>query len=332
MPDLNYDSPAVRQEMIKVGRYWLGKGVDGFRLDAAQHIYFDLKSQRNDPKILAKNIAWWLDFRQGIDTVKANAYVVGEVTRDDPQEIAPYFKPLSAAFDFPLATQLIDSARSERSGDLGALLDRTESAYRKVTAKSGVDAPFLSNHDQDRVMSQLDGHAQHMRMAAAMLLTLPGHPFIYYGEELGMRGQKPDENIREPMRWHRDDRGTDETHWKAFSAGDGPDVSVDAEQTRDDSLLHYYMTLIGWRRQISALRDGALSAWVQANPHIAAWQLRDVKGTVLVLHNLSGSVQIIDIAHASDRRFTTLQKKTRPGITLAGGTLKMPAYSSAILR
>jgi len=332
MPDLNYDNPAVRQEMIKLGRFWLDKGVDGFRLDAAQHIYFDLKSQKNDPKILAKNITWWSNFRHGIDAVKPDAYVVGEVARDSAEEIAPYFKPLSAAFDFPLAKQLIDSAKSERAGDLGALLDRTETAYRKVTGKSGVDAPFLSNHDQDRVMSQLDGNAQHMRMAAAMLLTLPGHPFIYYGEELGMRGQKPDENIREPMRWHRDDHGADETRWKTFSAGDGPDISVDAEQTNTDSLLNYYTTLIGWRRQISALRDGTLSNWPQANPQIVAWQLRDAHSRVLVVHNLSGTAQTVDVTHATGHRFGALQEQSNPGITLTQGQLQMPPYSSAIVR
>ncbi len=332
MPDLNYDTAAVRREMIKLGEYWLDKGVDGFRLDAAQHIYFDLKSQRNDPKILAKNITWWSDFRHGLDTVKPGAYVVGEVTRDNPEEIAPYFKPLSAAFDFPLATQLIESAKSERAGSLSALLDRTEAAYRQVTGKSGVDAPFLSNHDQNRVMSQLDGNAQHMRMAAAMLLTLPGHPFIYYGEELGMRGQKPDENIREPMRWHRDDQGADETHWKAFSAGDGPEVSVDAEQADAHSLLHYYTSLIGWRRQISALRDGTLSAWSQDNPQIAAWQLSDARSRVLVVHNLSGTAQTIDVSNAKGHRFDALQEQSEPGITLAGGKLQLPPYSSAIVR
>ena len=97
------------------------------------------------------------------------------------------------------------------TGPEGTYMDlaRTDAAYRKVAGKSGVDAPFLSNHDQDRVMSQLDGNPQHMRMAAAMLLTLPGHPFVYYGEELGMRGRKPDPDLREPMRWHRDPQGTE---------------------------------------------------------------------------------------------------------------------------
>ena len=330
MPDLNYDTPAVRAEMIKLGRYWLNLGVDGFRLDAAQHIYWDFKSQQHDPAILKKNLAWWSQFRHGIDAVKPDAYVIGEVTRDGPEELAPYFKPLSAVFDFPLAKQLIASANDERAGDLGALLTRTELAYRKATGKSGVDSPFLSNHDQERVMSQLSGNAQHMRMAAAMLLTLPGHPFVYYGEELGMRGEKPDENLREPMRWHRNDHGDGETRWKSFSAGDDPTVSVDAEQADTDSLLSFYRRLIGWRKQVSALRDGALRNYPLADPRLAAWELRDAHTDVLVVHNLSGTTRSIELPR-DEHRFGTVLLQSTTGATIDRGKLQLPAYSSVIL-
>jgi glycosidase len=329
MPDLDYDTPAVRQQMIKVGQYWLKKGVDGFRLDAAQHIYLDFKADIDNPQTLAKNLAWWSDFRGGMNAVAPNTYLVGEVTRDSAEQLAPYFKPLDAVFDFPLATQLIDSAKNERAGDLGALLARTNAAYRKVTGKSGVDAPFLSNHDQNRVMSQLDGNLQHMRMAAALLLTLPGQPFVYYGEELGMRGQKPDENLREPMRWHRDPHGAGETHWKTFGAGDGADVSVDAEQHASDSLLHYYTMLIGWRREVSALRDGSIRQHAVTDPHIAAWELDDASNRVLVVHNLSGQPQSVPL---SDSHFHAVLLQSKSGITLEHGQLSLPAYSSAILR
>jgi glycosidase len=328
MPDLDYDTPAVRKEMVKLGQYWLKKGVDGFRLDAAQHIYYDFKADADNPLTLRKNLAWWSEFRHGLDAVNPAAYVVGEVTRDSADELAPYFKPLSAVFDFPLAVQLIDSAKHERAGQLGALLAHTDAAYRKVAGKSGVDAPFLSNHDQDRVMSQLDGNAQHMRMAAAMLLTLPGHPFVYYGEELGMRGRKPDPDLREPMRWHRDPHGAGETRWKAFSANDGPAISVDAEQQADDSLLHYYTMLIGWRRDVGALRDGAIREYPQANPHIAAWQLDAGNSHVLVLHNLSGQPQNLSLRDSSFRK---VMLHSKPGTTLQHDRLSLPPYSTAIL-
>ena len=329
MPDLNYDSPGVRQEMLKLGRYWLKRGVDGFRLDAAQHIYYDFKKQDGDPVVLKKNLAWWSQFRQAMDAVRPDVYIVGEVTQDSPAKLAPWFKPLSAVFDFPLATQLIDSAKSERAGNLGALLSRTETALHKATGVSGRDAPFLSNHDQNRVMSQLDGNPQHMRMAAAMLLTLPGQPFVYYGEELGMRGEKPDPNLREPMRWDRVAGAAGETSWKTSTSHDAAAVSVAAEQADPDSLLHYYTMLIHWRSQVGALRDGAIHEHVVDNPHIAAWRLDDADSHVLVIHNLSGQAQ--DVPLGNDR-FHAVLLHSKPGTTLEQGRLQMPAYATAILQ
>lgn len=143
-----------------------------------------------------------------------------------------------------------------------------------------------------------------------------------------MRGKKPDPDLREPMRWHRDPHGEGETRWKAFSAGDGPAVSVEAEQQADGSLLHYYTMLIGWRREIGALRDGTLTAHPLANPHIAAWQLDDAGSHVLVLHNLSGQPQQLPLG---DARYRQLLRYSRPGTVLQRGRLSLPPYASAIL-
>ena len=332
MPDLNYDTPAVRQEMVKVGQYWLKQGVDGFRLDAAQHIYFDFKSQKNDPRVLAKNLAWWSEFRQGMDAVEPDAYIVGEVTRDSADELAPYFKPLSAVFDFPLASKVIDSVRGERNLDLGRLLAHTDAELAASAGKHGVDAPFLSNHDQERVMSQLDGNAQHMRMAAAILLTLPGHPFIYYGEELGLRGVKPDPDLREAMRWQQATDAPGETHWKALSANQSGAVSVTAEQADPDSLLNLYRRLIGWRSEIPMLRDGLVQAYQMPEKQLLAYTLADSKGRVLVVHNLSGTARSVRLESAHGHPFTTLRRQSKAGVTLEGGHLQLPAYGTAILQ
>lgn len=332
MPDLDYDNPAVRREMVKLGQFWLKQGVDGFRLDAAQHIYYDFKSQDGDPLVLQKNLDWWAQFRRGMNTIDPDAYIVGEVTQDSPDKLAPWFGPLDAVFDFPLASQLIESAKHERAGHLGTLLARTEAALRKATGKSGVDAPFLSNHDQVRVMSQLDGNPAHMRMAAAMLLTLPGQPFVYYGEELGMRGEKPDPDLREPMRWSRASHAPGETRWKAFSAHDGPGVSVEAQQDDADSLLHFYATLIRWRSQLGALRDGAIHPLAPANPQLAAWRLDDADSRLLVVHNLSGQPQTLALDAIDAARFTRMLRQSSRRAALREGRVELPPYSSVILQ
>jgi glycosidase len=179
-------------------------------------------------------------------------------------------------------------------------------------------------------MSQLAGNAQHMRTAAAMLLTLPGRAFLYYGEELGMRGRKPDPNLREPMRWHRDAHGTGQSRWKEFSAGDGPAVSVDAEQQDAHSLLAWYRMLIGWRRDLAVLRDGALRMPPVANPQVAAWELSDAGSEVLVVHNLSHQPQALAL-DASLRRFTRIRLASLPGALITAEQLRLPAYGSVVL-
>jgi glycosidase len=326
MPDLNFDSPAVRAAVTDIGRYWLAQGADGFRLDAARHVYVDFPDQADDPQVLRQNLAWWRAFDNAMARVRPDVYLVGEVTRDDPGLLAPWNGSLDAVFDFPLATQLIQSARSERNGGLSGLLKRIAAAL-----PVGRDAPFLSNHDQERVMSQLGNDAQHMRMAAAMLFTLPGQPFLYYGEELGMRGRKPDPDLREPMRWHRDPHGPGESRWKRFSAGDRPNVSVEAQQGDAHSLLAWYRMLIGWRRDLPVLRDGALSVPPIANPHLAAWELADARGELLVVHNLSHKPQALKLDGVL-KRFSQVRLASLPDVRIAAGELRLPAFASVVLQ
>lgn len=329
MPDLNYDDPAVRKAMIDVGKFWLRKGVDGFRLDAAQHVYLDFETDWGSASVLQKNLAWWRQFDRGIKEVNPDAWVVGEVWQQNLADLAPWMGSLDAIFDFPLAARLIESARTETDRDIGATLARIDTAYRAAAHGRFDNAPLLSNHDTERVMSQLDGNPDHMRVAAAMLLTLPGHPFIYYGEELGMRGQKPDPHLREPMRWYRAGNGPGETTWEGWSAGDGPDVSVDAEDKNPASLLNWYRMLIGWRRDIPALRDGVPHEWRDANRQVAAWELDDAHGDALVLHNLSGKLQGLALPA---RRFRTLLRHSRAGTSIDHDRLELPPYGSAILQ
>ncbi|GLQ98452.1 alpha-amylase family glycosyl hydrolase [Dyella mobilis] len=330
MPDLNYDNPAVRKEMIDVGRFWLRDGVDGFRLDAAQHIYDDLRTDIDSPVALKKNIAWWTEYRRGLQAVDPNVWLVGEVARHDPDDLTPYLGPLNTVFNFPVASQLIESVRQERNLGIGKGLQYSYAAYRAHTDGQFDDAPFLSNHDQDRVMSQLEDNAAHVRLAAALLLTLPGHPFIYYGEELGMQGAKPDEDIREPMRWYRAGKGPGVAQWKPWSTSDGPDVSVEAEQADPDSLLNLYRKLIGWREQVGALRDGVLRNVPMDDPHVLAYTLQDAHSRVLVVHNLSRDAREVPLDESAGVTKVLLQSKT--GVTLAPGKLGLPPYGTAILQ
>lgn len=330
MPDLNYDHPAVRKAVIDAGRFWLRLGVDGFRLDAAQHIYDDLRTDMNDPIALQKNVRWWAQYRHALEATNPHVWLVGEVARQNPDELMPYMGPLNTVFNFPLAAQLIASVNQERNLGIGRGLEFTYAAYREHARGDFDDAPFLSNHDQERVMSQLDDNMVHMRLAAALLLTLPGHPFIYYGEELGMQGTKPDEDLREPMRWYRNGKGQGTASWKEWSTNDGADVSVEAQEADAGSLLNLYRKLIGWRQQVSALRDGVLHDAPAADPHVLAYTLQDATSRVLVVHNLSRDPREFELG--ADAHVSTVLLQSQAGVVLANGKVTLPPYTTVVLQ
>ncbi len=333
MPDLNYDNPAVRRKMIAIGRFWLKQGADGFRLDAARHIYVNLASDVDNPAAVARNIAWWKQYRKGLAAVNPHVYLVGEVTQPTAVQLAPYLKPLSAVFNFPLAAKLVEAARSERNLDIARTLEHVYTTYRKACGCGTIhDAPFLSNHDQERVMSQLGGNVEHMRMAAAMLMTLPGKPYIYYGEELGMRGKKPDPDLRTPMRWQRSLGAPGETTWHATSPKNGADVSVAAERAEPHSLLHFYTRLIHWRIAIPALRQGGFRPYPESSDQLLAFERTSVHQTVLVVHNLGDTAQTMALDVPGEPRFVRVLKTTHPGVTIHAGTLRLPAYTSVVLK
>src|SRR5437870_7510074 len=193
MPDLNYETPAVREEAKQIATFWLrDMGVDGFRLDAVPY----LVEQGDCVSGCPGTHAFLHEYAQHVDSVKPGAYTVGEAWGSIDQMLPYYPDQLTSYFGFELADSLLSAVRTGLAAGLltGFLrLQDTLPAYRW--------SPFLSNHDQTRVMTALGGDVTRAKLAATLLLTLPGLPFIYYGEEIGMTGDKPDPRLRTPMQW-----------------------------------------------------------------------------------------------------------------------------------
>ncbi|WP_425456526.1 alpha-amylase family glycosyl hydrolase [Cohnella pontilimi] len=332
MPDLNFDEPAVRQEMIRIGKFWLEQGVDGFRLDAAKHIYEDLSTDKNK-KTMDKSVDWWMEFRKALEQVKPDVYLVGEVW-DATARVGPYLKALDSAFNFDLASNLIADAHSESASNLGFTLSRVHEFYRKSSDGKFVEAPFLSNHDQTRVMTALGNNLDHAKTAASMLLTMPGNAFVYYGEELGMNGNKPDERIREPFPWKREPGSAGETTWEpAEYRGDGT-ISVEAEDGDAESLLNRYRTLISWRQQDETLRSNSIGEYAVDNKAVMAYLRSAGEKQSAVLHNLSGQPQTVTLPAVSKQlpeAFGKIAFKTDGSAKLEDGKLTLPPYTTVVL-
>ncbi len=252
MPDLNYRNPEVTEASYAIARFWLEEmGADGFRLDAARHLIEEGEQQAST----SATHAWWAGFDALTDEIGLDVLTVGEVWADT-SEAAPYVAndELDLVFEFNLAGAIISSVSGGDPGWLDYVLEQVEASY-----PAHQYATFLTNHDQNRAMSQLRGDGEAARLAATLLLTLPGTPFIYYGEEIGMTGQKPDELIRTPMQWSADEHAgfTAGRPWEPVNA-DYEAVNVAAEASDPASLLSHYRRLIHLRNEHAALRRGDL--------------------------------------------------------------------------
>lgn len=167
MPDLNFDNQEVRDEMKDIGKFWLEKGLDGFRVDAAKHIYEDLLTDKSQ-ETTDKNVAWWQEFRSGLVQSNPNTYLVSEVWDKGAVTVASYLnKAFDSSFNFSLAETIIQSAKSERDNNIGFILERTYKLYAEKSGGEFVDATFLTNHDLNRVMSQLEGTKNMLRWRRA---------------------------------------------------------------------------------------------------------------------------------------------------------------------
>jgi alpha-amylase len=279
MPDLNFENPAVTAQMLDVTRFWLEEmGVDGFRLDAIKHLIEDGRIQENTPA----TIAWFEEFYTFYKSVDPDAVTIAEIW-SRTAEVVPYIgNGVDVAFEFDLAQAMINSANNG---------GRTEVAihHSNVTKNypPGQYATFLANHDQNRTMSQLGGDTAKAKLAATLLLTSPGVPFIYYGDEIGMKGVKPDEDLRLPMQWSAAAGGgfTSGRPWRPLHRS-YPAENVALQQADPDSLLHHYRALIQLRNQHEALRVGDWRRVTVAEPQVYAFLRVHEDEVLLVLLNL----------------------------------------------
>jgi glycosidase len=286
MPDLNFDNIQVRQEVFKISSFWLKDvGVDGFRMDAAKYIYPENQAE--------KNIQWWNEFRQEAQKIKKDVIIVGEVWGSS-KEIAPYLKNgMTACFNFQVADSIRISLQEEKDHYILQTWWQTRDAYLNQK-QDFEDAIFLSNHDINRIMTDIGNNTEKAKVAAAILLTLPGNPFIYYGEEIGMLGEKPDEYIREPFLWNMEGEDKGQTHWEIPYASSSQTVKPLKYQKEDPGSLYiFYRNLIALRNTSIPLSRGSFQPFIQDNRKVIAFYRGYDFETVLVMINLSKDIQRI---------------------------------------
>ncbi|WP_020600596.1 alpha-amylase family glycosyl hydrolase [Spirosoma panaciterrae] len=326
MPDLNFDHRPVRDEVFKIVRYWLHDiGVDGFRLDAARHLYRDYEE--------TKNHDFWEEFGREVEAAKPGAYTIGEVwTR--PERIAPYYRGLKANFNFDLRLIIEEIVRQEDdTEDMIQFLAYVHAAFCNVNPQF-IDALILSNHDQNRIGSLLKGNPNHLKVAANLLLTLPGLPYLYYGEEIGMRGVKPDENIREPFLWDTRDRDKQRTYWRRGRYSTSRSIRPLAQQKSDpDSLFTHYKRLIHYRNSHPVLTNNLSrlkQSGIRQQGTVAFIRSLENGPRVLILHNLTREAR--EVVLSPDEYWChQIVFETIPESQFHGDRVQLPAYGCVVL-
>jgi alpha-amylase len=251
MPDLNFNNPEVTHYMHAVTRYWLNDiGIDGFRVDAAKHlIEVDGKIENTE-----ETRAWFRGWYPVYKNANPQAYTVSEIYGAGAFLAKTYTgDQFDHVFNFEIANGIVNSSNN---GAISGIESALKFALKDLP--EGNYATFLTNHDQNRVMSVFRGDVNKAKVAAAILLTAPGTPYLYYGEEIGMQGVKPDEDLRLPMQWSNAPYAgfSDSGAWRAPHA-DYPQVNVAAQESDPNSLLNHYRTLGNLRRTHAALRTGS---------------------------------------------------------------------------
>ena len=371
MPDLNFESEALKEDITNVAKFWLDMGIDGFRLDAARHIYGDFYSNIYNDYISEKNQAFWEDFRSDVIAEYPNAYLVGEVWEQNTDNMVPFISEgaLDSTFDFNLATQIYETVNSETNTDFISDLISFYNKFGEASGYNFIDCPFSTNHDQNRIMSmfkyQFDPEADlitasiltdedgqpllredadkaedHVRVAASLLLTMPGKPFIYYGEEVGLDGAKPDSSIRECMPWYIEPFNEDGSAKEGLANYSVPvyslggEASVEAQIDDPASLLNHYKELIHARKNIPALMNGDIDEYSLDSDQVVSYIRMTKDQRVLVLVNLTGETVTQELP--KDANYGSFQKvlfhSSQDSVSqLSDDTLTLAPYSWVFL-
>jgi maltose alpha-D-glucosyltransferase/alpha-amylase len=359
-PDLNYDNREVQEEMLKVIRFWLEKGIDGFRVDAVPYLY---EREGTNCENLPETHAYLKRMRAFVDEVAPGALLLSEANQW-PEDVRPYLgdgDEFHMNFHFPLMPRIFMAlARGDRTPIL-EILDRTPPIPETCQW-----ATFLRNHDEltlemvteeerqfmwsfyapeprmrlnlgirRRLAPLLGNDRARIELVNSLLFTLPGAPVVYYGDELGMGDNiwlEDRDGVRTPMQWSGEGNA-------GFSAAAAEDLyapvidddaygyqrlNVKAQQADPGSLLNWMRQAIRVRKAQPALGRGEVRFLEVANRAVLAYLRSDSEETILVVNNLSEEAQTIelDLADAWPRDLEELAG-TRPRDLLTGERMEL---------
>ncbi len=330
MPDLNYDNEEVRTEMINVAKYWLEKGVSGFRLDAAMHIFTDYSvSDKWNGDIYDKNIEWWQEFQAALAADYPEVYLIGEMWTSLEKIERYHASNLDSAFNFETKDQVTNALNGVNG--FATFLDDYQAGIREFQSDA-IEAYFLSNHDDGR-MAWLTSNRDRLKMAASLQILAPGNAFVYYGDELGLRGNGSGDGAhRTPMLWG-DDYETEPSRYGIGTSYSSNTITYDDvldQEQEADSLLAHYRAVIALKNEYRELFAGTVTAIETGSSRIQAYVVSLGTTKTIVIHNTDATSHELALTNVSS--YYDGIAITGESISYNVGQLTMPGYSSVILQ
>lgn len=327
MPDLNFNNEAVREEIKDIAKFWLKKGVDGFRLDAARHIYGVHEfEEESDP--LNKNLQWWNEFASACEEVNKDVYLVGECWDESGKDVSAYAQPFDTIFNFDvsadLSTAVLSGSAVIDGKEFSESIEKSYNRYKSIDINF-IDGVFATNHDQNRIFSMCETEEK-AKLAAMIYMTLPGNQYIYYGEEIGMRGMKPDENIREPFVWTSGLKEPNTT-WERSNYNDDL-TPLDKQKNDKNSMYNFYKKIIDLRKSTPALYNGDYKAIDTDNNKVMAYERKKDDNKVYVIHNFSEKEQSITIKGIEGMK---IKYSNNSKDSIKGSIIKIKPLSSIVI-
>ena len=323
MPELNYDYQPVRDAMADVAMYWMGYGLDGFRLDAIKHLFMweesdnagsDTKGGANDPGYeynLTKDVEALKEFNYKLKKKYPFCFILGEQLSGNPSDVAPFYAGMDSLFDFNTYYDLPSRLNSGASAQSAAFNSNAQK-YEQYRQDRPINSMITSNHDIDRLHAKVGNSAEKTKLYMAVIMTMPGLSWIYYGDEIGLIGDKSkygDNGVRQSMKW------TSSWANKCTAIPDqnlnGNTKSVADQEKDNSSLLSYVKSLTKFRNDNPALISG--KATCSESNGMLKISVTGGGKTYTVYHNFSGS------------------SKSVSGNVVFGSS-SVPAYGTAIVK
>lgn len=333
MPEWNLNSEKTREEFTNIAKFWLDRGVDGFRLDACK--YYTNKSTDG-----TEFLKW---FYETCRKINPDVYMVGENWTDDSDIKDLYESGVDSqfAFKFSSSTGIIVSNIIAQNG--AATVKKIMNYDNKMDEANPneINAMFLSNHDQVRIANTLEpqGLASE-KLAAAVYLLCPGSPYIYYGEEIGIKAPVTtnDSAFRTQMIFDSDNLPTIFVN----GMGDEPEVptygGVKQQLADKDSLLNYYRRILKIKLQNPEIARGKMTAVEElGDKNIGAYYIEDDGSKLMIIHNFSKTAEkeltiTDDMIKNPSVRADLVAESSDKHIEIKDGKLTLPAQSTVILK